>query len=576
MDRPVAPVVIQQWPDSGEIVHKVPTAVTYRAGRLHTCTWGFGCFSPKNCGYGLGVIEYFKYFLDKGKFERYVKDNPGFAPDIGDVRRWFVDFLRALHDYIAAYLERPPWQLDRLATKVEFVIGLPTLWKERDELICDFKNIVEQAGFKPGANCDVIFRLTEAEASAVYTAKSLGRDYREGDVILVCDAGGGTTDVCVLRVRAVGGGVVELEALDEPRALYAGSIQIDNAFEKYAVESLVAIRLEHRQLPDYTERDMARSKPFQDAKLAFGTSTSVAVESIPVPGLSNVAIKLPQEKLKEMFDGQLQKIIEVIDTVLKIVEGTEVRYLVLAGGLGSSRYVQKEMEVFYNQRGISVLYSTDPIEPSLAGCKGLVIDHMQRKDYHTAVITNRPAGTSFGILCSDRYNKARHSGQPYIESQLDSKKYVTNRIEWFIRKGGTLPKDRPIAIRCFRVLALDNLNKTWAARLVRSGPEQQGFPGYLHPDDGEVQIFGQVSSDLGPGPDITRKLGGVLSSKCIYVEYEILVSIKQENLDFKARVVGDGTSAPQQLVMQYFEDRQSKDAKDGNSRFQNEIFRHLK
>jgi hypothetical protein len=179
MSRPVAPVVIQRWPmNENNIAYKVPTALIYRAGRSRPCSWGFGCSSSQNSGYGLGVVDYFKYFLDEDELERFFRDKPGGAPDIGDVRKWFRDFLHALHDHIIAYFEGPMWQLDWLSTKVEYVFGLPTLWKERDELVRDFKHIVAQAGFVQRVNCNVTFGLTEAEASAVYTAKSLEHKYK--------------------------------------------------------------------------------------------------------------------------------------------------------------------------------------------------------------------------------------------------------------------------------------------------------------------------------------------------------------------------------------------------------------
>ena len=74
-------------------------------------------------------------------------------------------------------------------------------------------------------------------------------------------------------------------------ALYAGSVQIDDAFEGYAEGYL---RLKHPKLPNHTARDMARSSFFQNIKLAFGTSVSVSLEHIPVPGLPNVTIELPR------------------------------------------------------------------------------------------------------------------------------------------------------------------------------------------------------------------------------------------------------------------------------------------
>lgn len=44
--------------------------------------------------------------------------------------------------------------------------------------------------------------LTEAEAAAVYAS---GHFYQKGDVILICDAGGGTMDVNILKFLSAPG-----------------------------------------------------------------------------------------------------------------------------------------------------------------------------------------------------------------------------------------------------------------------------------------------------------------------------------------------------------------------------------
>jgi hypothetical protein len=178
--KSITPVVIQKWPGTGEtVLNKVPTTLTYKAGNGCPRSWGSACPPLGNIGRGMGIIELFKFFLDEKILKELCKDSPEDAPgDIGDVRKWFTDFLSALHKHIEAHLEAPPWGVSWHSTKIEYIFALPTLWKNEDALIDSFKDVVKNAGFNPSTNCSVTFRLTEAEASAVYTAEILKRKYR--------------------------------------------------------------------------------------------------------------------------------------------------------------------------------------------------------------------------------------------------------------------------------------------------------------------------------------------------------------------------------------------------------------
>ena len=182
MNERDAPVVIERWPGSDAIVYKVPTTLSYQAGQSRICSWGSEP-PPWDFGRGMGVVKSFKFFLDKDELERSFRDRTFKyrQPDIDDVRKWFTDFLHALHDHIVAYLELK-WGVDWHSTKVDYVFGLPTLWRERNELIRDFQNIVANAGFTESMNCGVTFRLTEAEAAAVHTAKSLDHKYKVSEL----------------------------------------------------------------------------------------------------------------------------------------------------------------------------------------------------------------------------------------------------------------------------------------------------------------------------------------------------------------------------------------------------------
>src|SRR6266516_317899 len=177
----IKPVVIQDWPNFRQraLVNKVPTMLAYRAGHFRIDSWGLSCPPLDELRPGMAIIQRFKLFLNDDDLEN------SFESDIGtvdDVRMWYRHFLTALHEHIVTHLQRPPWRVDWSSTKVEYIFSLPTVWKDNNQLVEDFKKIVKQAGFgsreKCGRhkncgrheNCSVTIGLTEGEASAVYTA----------------------------------------------------------------------------------------------------------------------------------------------------------------------------------------------------------------------------------------------------------------------------------------------------------------------------------------------------------------------------------------------------------------------
>jgi hypothetical protein len=112
------------------------------------------------------VKDMFKFYLDNS----YQRDGSGRnfedAPDtLDDVALWYKDFLTALYDHIIDYLQN---DLDLKSTTVEFIFSLPTSWNDKSKLARIFREIVSNTGF--GVD-NVIMRLTEGEAAAVFTAK---------------------------------------------------------------------------------------------------------------------------------------------------------------------------------------------------------------------------------------------------------------------------------------------------------------------------------------------------------------------------------------------------------------------
>ena len=142
----------------------------------------------------------------------------GYDVKYDDVRDWYQDFLTGLYKHIGEYISAEFEFADWKEHTIDFFFSVPTTWE--GPIINKFEDIIKAAGFGMGSEeHSVEIQLTEAEAAAVYAVANPhheaisvsngdsgsadesspgSSDVKEGDVILVCDSGGGTT-VCVTQ-----------------------------------------------------------------------------------------------------------------------------------------------------------------------------------------------------------------------------------------------------------------------------------------------------------------------------------------------------------------------------------------
>jgi len=116
----------------------------------------------------------------------------------------------------------------------------------------------------------------------------------------------------------------------------------------------------------------------------------------------------------------------------------QVNYLIMSGGLGSSKYVRAGIETWLQKephqaaRYFKVIAAE---EPQLGVAKGLVLDRLQECGTGQKSMTMRIARRSYGVICSQRYDSKFHIGADRVPDQHKTGKYwATQQIDWFIKK----------------------------------------------------------------------------------------------------------------------------------------------
>jgi hypothetical protein len=328
--------------------------------------WGFKAESQSQHSQDQGIVrEWFKTLLDEKCLVRDMQLGrfPGEHFTHENVRQWFRDYLTELYEHITAKLVAELGNFDWRRKVVEFLFSVPTTWSPG--VVAQFKEIIGQAGFGGPANAShtVTVSLTEPEASAVYTSTAAAGIFQEGDVLVVCDAGGGTTDLSALKVTDTAVGALSLKQLKELDVVSGeniGSAAIDFEFERLARSRLKdAKKLKDLSIDaDNAAWVMAKSGEFQNIKCEHGAPDEAPTFSIPVPGLPadycNAALRIEhremmftKEDLRDLFDHQIEKMFKLIDKQLASLHQKlpcdNVSHLVLSGGLGQSAYVQQKL-----------------------------------------------------------------------------------------------------------------------------------------------------------------------------------------------------------------------------------------
>ncbi|KAH6665971.1 hypothetical protein B0J14DRAFT_660106 [Halenospora varia] len=545
----IKPLPIQDWPWKDEKRNKVPTSLTYKAGDRRIRLWGFGCPQLRDLSPQETVREFFKFYLDGSNFEQLKRKNPDEKDEISaNIENWFVDYLTQIYAHVTNQLKVTEVDLD--LTIIEYIFSLPTDWKDKPTLVEAFERIILQAGFGSAENASARTGLTEAVASAVYTAKSVGYNFEVRYLYT-------TVDICVLRVKSIDNKTIELGKIGSPLSIRIGSVDIDNAFKALFEEKLSKLKREepelfHEFVASKFAADQVTRGEFQIVKEKWGQKVVPPTASFAVPRAgdsanqseelpagqvetSDVRITFSPDEIEKIFNKQIDKITFALDKKLENVPET-VPNLILTGGLGSSQYVQSKIAKHFEKRGMRILVDRTIGEPPLSVCKGIVYDRMQRLVYGNSVMRTRHSRASYGILFNKIYNKSEDKGRQTIRDPVDGKKYVKNEIYWFLEKGDEINEDIPARFSWSHRTTFENPNETWRDVFVSSRLPPELLPQQY--DERHTKKIEEVISTAVAKNFTSKRTIPVVGKKFLEIKYDIQVAVDEDNLRIQTSING--------------------------------------
>ncbi|RHZ63243.1 Hsp70 family protein [Aspergillus thermomutatus] len=465
------PRTIQRWPGKliSELANKVPTAIEFGSASHSVKSWGFLCNTEDPAS---DIKEYFKLHLAPGP-------HPDGQITRTEAQRWLQDYIRCICQHVTAHFKDT---LPSFAScKVEWVFSVPTTWKDV-RMVEETRHLLQRAintgspGMSPEHNRAVI-GLTEAEAAAVYACKE---HYQVNDIVLVCDAGGGTTvgrarsdmksivlrlltveDVNILQLKSARGEPTKLDQFGSVEGRPIGSVFVDRGMHSLICERLSKVHHRLNLSPSHTAWRMILGR-FQRLKCAFGTAAAANTPSLkldvpglkPGPDLPEVEIydgqmSISWDDLQHCFDTKIAEMFDLLDGQIRQMHdrfaSERISYLILSGGFGSSPYVRKRLMERYSSGNRNGHGSTGAMrvlmaeEPQLAVVHGLVLDRIQLIKRGVITFGCRCSPVSYGIICDQLYVPEKHAGELVRQDPHDQLRYAIDQVDWLVVQGSPIP-----------------------------------------------------------------------------------------------------------------------------------------
>ncbi|KAI1056580.1 hypothetical protein LB507_002025, partial [Fusarium sp. FIESC RH6] len=490
--------IVNDWPgsdDRGD--RKVPTTTVYNAdGSISS--WGFMCADDDHDP-SKTRRDFFKIFLDPDTLEAAQQQGLTNVPRSTEEARQFVtDYLKQVYAHVKDSIEI------RMGIKhvggwgtmsVLFLFSAPTTWTSM-AIVNAFKGAIHDAGFgTEGSKHSALVDLTESEAAAVATLKTGAVNLQENSIFLTVDAGGGTTDLALMRVASTDSNFPQLSQVAAVSGLGVGSSLIDRAFARL-VSQRMAANPDFRLPADFAAR-MARSPGFKSVKHKFGEKVymqqvyKIVMEGVGYDvdheglGVQGGRMLFTKQDIQALFDVHIEGIMERIKQRLDWLKDHEhfeqVGYVILSGGLGSSAYVREALQEHLtrlqhpNARNIVVIPSQDP---QLVVARGVLENKRQRMESgNKSVLSSWIARASYGVIVQEVYLPAQHFDEDVRQDPWDPNiKWATNQIQWLIKKGDTVNPDSPVN-KLFEIRLKDgDTTRAWDAEIVVSNNERQWLP----------------------------------------------------------------------------------------------------
>ncbi|KAE8313546.1 hypothetical protein BDV41DRAFT_256217 [Aspergillus transmontanensis] len=369
------------------------------------------------------------------------------------------DYIRGLLKHSKTHLEKKERFTEDC--EVEFVLCVPAGWpikaiRTMQEILLE---VAQEIGFGILAP---LYILNEPEAAAAYMLEALSGcgNLKEGDVFIVCDAGGGTVDTITYRVRRER--PFRVDEVVTPAGGNCGSSYVNQALKREVIRRIKDTEyaslkgpsfeyiIEH-DVMNHFEYSMKRS--FRPAEGLEGDEVMVVygLTKDPRKGFGDSTLYIPRKQIMSFFKSSLDGVSQLIQGQINAVneEGLTVSHILLVGGFSTSPAFLNHVQAKFG--GLDILETEGDMATAVS--HGAVFRALN-KEYGP----KRKIQSNFGFLQIEPYNKrlrAHRVPSTPTYHPVDGKRYIKNVLNWVIKKNQVLKTQEPFKTRNYQTFEMD-------------------------------------------------------------------------------------------------------------------------
>jgi len=327
---------------------KVPTVSLYKTNENKAFVdWGSSALaSYKRSKADRALIRDYKLLL----FDQGARGKLDHGLHLTDV---LTQYLRSIHRHLMDEVNKSQ-VLAAESIPIHYCITVPQSWTlPTRELIL---RCYVEAGIiltTPALNMTVI---TEAEAAATYCREKCEEfeSLKDGEIFMICDAGGLTSNVTVFRVDD-GLGVRQFVRMSSSHVENCGSVLLDRRFRELILSKIQGLDLEAK--PNRQKAFETLLEGFREIKSQFDGNSRDEVKHLSVPMGLDVKDLEPapvwledeymalrgQELCEVVFDPVIERVQELIYTQLAVHPVCAGLFMV--GGFGANKYLLHKLQM---------------------------------------------------------------------------------------------------------------------------------------------------------------------------------------------------------------------------------------
>ncbi|OJJ76643.1 hypothetical protein ASPBRDRAFT_192760 [Aspergillus brasiliensis CBS 101740] len=383
-----------------------PSVIAYEGGNNGGVAWG-----PNAQDSGYPVYPWIKLYLYNPNhpiLQELKQSKLLILPESITPERAISDFFRPIYQEIHKWININ-WS-EAPHPRIEYYFARPACWTDDNQR--KMAQAVRGAGFGTSP-LDEVFFIDEAEAVALYFAHLQGYKPPADGRILVCDVGGGTTDIAAFEIRGEGANPLYAPLKGTAGADFGGA----------AMDAAVVKRIETHLL-----RTIGGSKSLTKAQLDQISLVKQDYEGngdLPVIIDEFSGIILSQEDFKKCLQETIDAIIHLINQHLTSSQKMQklISHVLLVGGPSCMPHLRKQVE-----EGIppttEVVSTKDIMLYSSIVARGAVLRGLRGE-----VTVSVEAAVSVGLAPSQQAEIKKHGWKQQItraEKPLPT---------WILRKG---------------------------------------------------------------------------------------------------------------------------------------------